>query len=60
MLVNIPDNEVYTVISGLEFSHRQIKCTYCGDNMDGSPSECDLMYMIKLLKRKYEEMQKAR
>lgn len=59
MLVNIPDNEVYLIIDGLKYSHRRVNCTYCGDNLDGSPSECSLAYMIRLLERKYKEMKQA-
>lgn len=59
MLVNIPDQEVFEVITGLKFGHRIIKCTYCGDNLDGSPTECSVAYMIRLLEKKYKEMQEA-
>lgn len=59
MLVNIPDDMVYETISGLKLKHRLSNCTYCGDNMDGSPTACALSYIIRLLERKYKELRDA-
>lgn len=64
-MVNIPDQEVHSVIQGLKFHHRYYTgpngdtCNYCGDNLDGSPSECSVGYMIRVLEKKYKEMKAA-
>jgi hypothetical protein len=53
MLINIPDQDVFETLSGLKYKHRQSNCTYCGDNLDGSPSECSLAYLIRLIEKQY-------